>query len=148
MVEGVDRLAGSEDDSAEGFHFTARGGVGDDDDARHLDYEAVARCGSLGGDMPHCVREGRHHYQPAFSYGKPAVHGFVWNLVIESASETPDDRVLGPKKDSQALLFHRGVKAADDGDALVPESLGEVVGVKDEFAGTLDRAKQGDFRAV
>jgi hypothetical protein len=30
----------------------------------------------------------------------------------------------------------------------VPESLGEVVGVEDEFAGALDGAEQGDLRSV
>ena len=54
----------------------------------------------------------------------------------------------GTEEDAEALLLHRGMEAADDGDALVTESLGEIVGVEDEFAGALDGTEEGEFRAV
>ena len=148
MVEGVEEFAGGEDVAAEGFHLAAGGGVGDYDGGGMVSDEAVANRGGLCGDVPHGIREGRDHDESPFSHGRTAVNGSGWNLPVQSAGETPDDRVQGPKEDAQALLFHRGMEAADNRDALFPESLGKVVGVEDEFTGTLDRTEQSNFRAV
>ena len=138
MVEGVEGLAGDEDVAAEGFHLAAGGGVGHDNGARHLDHKVVARGGSLGRDVSHGIREGRHHDQAAVGHGRPAVNGFGWSLPVETAGETPDDGIRGPKQDPQAFLLHRGMEAADDRDSLIPVSLGEIVGVEDEFAGAFN----------
>jgi hypothetical protein len=148
MIESVEGLAGGKEFDAEGFDLAAGGGVCDNDGGSHLGHKAVAGRGGLCGDMSRGVREGRHHDQPAFGGGRTAVNGLGWNLAVQSAGETPDDRVRGPKEDAQAFLFHRGVKAADDGGAIVPESLGEIVGIEDEFTGALDGAEESDLREV
>ena len=47
-------------------------------------------------------------------------------------------------EDFEAVLLDRGMEATDDGNAFIPQHLGEVVGFEDEIAGALDGAEEGD----
>lgn len=145
MVKRIHRFSGSNEFATEDLHFATGGSVGNNHGGGHVSHNAVTDHRGLGGDAADFGREGRDDEETPFLRRLAQVLG---NLRQHAAGEAPDDRVLRAKKEAEALLLHRGMEAAHDGDTFFTKVLAKVVGVEDQLAGALDGAEKGDLGTV
>ena len=150
VIEGVygfarrQKITGKRPD----FAVAVRVGMRHDHGGGQIGDDAVASHGRFFSGADEAGLERGDDQQPAFIDGGTAVNRLRGDALEQAAGQAPDNRMGRTEQDAQALLLHRRMEAADDGDALLAEQLGEVVGVEDELAGTLFRAQQRDHGPV
>lgn len=64
---------------------------------------------------------------------------------MDAAGGTVDDGLGAALEDFQAVFFYWRMEATDDGNAVIAQRLGEIVGFEDEIAGAFDGAEEGDW---
>ncbi len=141
-IEGVERFGPGEDLTAEDFRLAAEGGVRDKDSICEGGDEAVALLGSLAGGAADTLGEGRDEQEADLLDGLFPFGG--QSHTLDASRRAEDDRLRAAQEEAQALLLHRGVEAADDGDASFAQGDGEIVGAEDDVAGTAHGAEQGE----
>ena len=118
------------------------GGVGDEDAVGDGGDEGVALGGETGGGAALVVGEGGKDEEAA--HGKRSLPRGGEAHGGDAAGGADDDGLGAAKKEVEALALHRGVEAADNGNPSVAEGAGKVVGAKNQVAGALDRAEEGE----
>ena len=96
--------------------------------------------GEVGGDAAFGLGEDGEDQQAAVGERLFPIRG---NAFRQAPGGTDDDGWLAAQENAKALLFDRGVEAADDAVAGIAPLGGLVVGAEDEFARTTGGAEQG-----
>lgn len=131
---------------AKGLQLAARADVDEAHLVRDGSDDLVPALGQIGGDAALFGAERGQQQQASDFQGAFPFTGHA--QVGQAAGRANDDRLFAAQQDSQALLLHRGVEAADDGHAVIPQFLGKVVCLEDQVAGASVGAKQRElFRA-
>lgn len=63
---------------------------------------------------------------------------------MKAAGRAVDDGLGTPEQNFEAVLFDRGVEAADNGNFCLSQGLSEVVGFEDQITGAFNGAEEGD----
>lgn len=115
------------------FRLALRRGVCDKDFCGECADNAIAICARGASDARmFCLKRGNQ--QQASFLKRRAV--FIHYLsCAKTAREPNDNRLLAAQEDTQTFLFHRRMKAANDGNVCVAQFYREVIGFENEIAG-------------
>ena len=120
--------------------------MGDEDAVGQSADEAVALVCKSGCDSILHGWKGREDEQA------PILEGWL-EFGLETHSDNasrgnPDDGLVATEKDSQALPFHNGVKAADEYLAFIAQSGDGIEGLQDDGTGALRGAEEACLRLI
>jgi hypothetical protein len=105
--------------------------------------ESVAAHSQISSDASLRGRKLRQDKQPIVS---ERLIPTGWRAhALKSAGETENDRLPPTQENSEALLFQRGMKAANYATALIPPAYRLVVGSQDNVAGAACGAEERCF---
>ena len=117
--------------------------MGDEDLIGQGGNQFVAAVGGVGGDAARRFLEWGQQEQASGVQGGLPGAGEAHS--VQGARRAEDQRLWAAQEDAQAVLFDRGVEAADDGFALIAEPGGGIVGAQEGVAGAVGGAEQGGF---